>query len=367
MGPQAGVLGVTARGAIPGGAGPLPRQADVLVIGGGPAGCAAAITARREGARVLLLERDADPRERPGETLHPGIEPLLAWLGAGDVLAAATLARHRGHWVRARGQRRFLAFGADETGTWRGFQAWRQTLDAGLRARAADLGALVRSGVAASGIRRAAAGRVTGVTTRDGRTVGARVVIDASGGRHWLARALRVGVTQLSPRYLARFGYAAPAPPGRSRRLSRDPELFADARGWTWIAPLGDRGWHWTRLSFASRGTARGWMPPALAGLPPTGPPRGADVTWRRARSVTGPGWLMAGDAGAVLDPASSHGVLRALLTGARAGTLAAHACRDAAGASGAWADYDAWFRASVSRDVAALRSSYRAWSGRSG
>ncbi|HPH45296.1 MAG TPA: FAD-dependent oxidoreductase, partial [Candidatus Aminicenantes bacterium] len=34
------------------------RDVDVAVIGGGPAGLAAALGARRAGARVLLLERD---------------------------------------------------------------------------------------------------------------------------------------------------------------------------------------------------------------------------------------------------------------------------------------------------------------------
>ena len=37
---------------------------DLIVIGGGPAGCATAITAAREGARVLLLERGRYPRHR---------------------------------------------------------------------------------------------------------------------------------------------------------------------------------------------------------------------------------------------------------------------------------------------------------------
>ncbi|MGN1349078.1 MAG: FAD-dependent oxidoreductase, partial [Acutalibacteraceae bacterium] len=32
---------------------------DVLVIGGGPAGLAAAISAKRNGAEVILLEREA--------------------------------------------------------------------------------------------------------------------------------------------------------------------------------------------------------------------------------------------------------------------------------------------------------------------
>lgn len=37
---------------------------DLIVVGGGPAGCAAAITAARSGASVLLLERGRFPRHR---------------------------------------------------------------------------------------------------------------------------------------------------------------------------------------------------------------------------------------------------------------------------------------------------------------
>src|SRR3954471_20282296 len=36
---------------------PVFAEADVLVVGGGPAGCAAAVAAARAGGRVLLLER----------------------------------------------------------------------------------------------------------------------------------------------------------------------------------------------------------------------------------------------------------------------------------------------------------------------
>ena len=44
--------------------GPSPALFDLAVIGGGPAGASAAITAARAGARVLLLERGRLPRQR---------------------------------------------------------------------------------------------------------------------------------------------------------------------------------------------------------------------------------------------------------------------------------------------------------------
>ncbi|HXZ26436.1 MAG TPA: FAD-dependent monooxygenase [Terriglobales bacterium] len=51
---------------------------DLIVVGAGPAGTAAAITAARQGARVLLLERGAFPRHRVcGEFVSPESLGLL--------------------------------------------------------------------------------------------------------------------------------------------------------------------------------------------------------------------------------------------------------------------------------------------------
>src|SRR5277367_4267436 len=97
-------------------------DADVAVIGGGPAGSAAAIGCASRGLRVVLLERERFTRERPGETLHPGIEPLMAQLGLADRLAGVTGARHAGIWIEWGGPRRFEPFGGDATGPWTGFQ-----------------------------------------------------------------------------------------------------------------------------------------------------------------------------------------------------------------------------------------------------
>lgn len=54
---------------------------DLIVIGGGPAGTSAAITAAREGWRVLLLERSRFPRHKVcGEFVSTESLDLLKWL-----------------------------------------------------------------------------------------------------------------------------------------------------------------------------------------------------------------------------------------------------------------------------------------------
>lgn len=58
---------------------------DVVVIGGGPAGCAAAIALKRLGvASVRLLEAGDGTRPRFGESLPPDIRLILAQLGLAE-------------------------------------------------------------------------------------------------------------------------------------------------------------------------------------------------------------------------------------------------------------------------------------------
>ena len=333
--------------------GDRPVDADVVVVGGGPGGAAAAISAAMRGLRVVLYEREPGPRDRPGETLHPGVEPLLAQLGLGDRVAAATGVRHRGIWIEWGGPRRFEAFGEDAGNPWQGLQVWRAHFDALLLERARELGVTIRAGSAAlAPLMRD--GAVTGVRGADGE-VPARIVVDATGAARWLGRMLGVGSPPHSPRFVAKYGYVEGDCPGRDDA----PLLVGDAIGWTWSARVKPNLYQWTRVRFGESGA--GALPPAeLAGLAPVGPVRGADVTWRLAERTAGPGWFMVGDAAAALDPTSSHGVLKALMTGIMAGHLGAASLRGHAPPSEVVSAYHDWIAGWFATDAAQLRAFYR-------
>jgi flavin-dependent dehydrogenase len=289
---------------------------DVAVIGGGPGGCAAAISCAQAGLRVALVERDPFPRDHPGETLHPGVEPLLARLGVANQVLAAGFIRHEGHWVEWNAPRRFESFGEDQQGAWRGFQAWRADFDGILLQRAREVGVTIFQPCRA--IRPVVnSDCVAGVATSEG-TLPSSFVVDASGSRHWLARCLGLKVERRSPRLIARYGYAR----GECPLHDEAPSIVADDKGWTWKARVRPRLYVWTRLALHDEDIAADWLPDEFHGLQSHGKPRGADVTWRKVTPTASPGYFLVGDAASVLDPASSHGVLKAIMSG----MMAAHA-----------------------------------------
>ena len=54
------------------------KQVDIAVIGAGPIGSAMAIGLAREGFRVALVEQQASPSQKIGETLPPEIQQPLS-------------------------------------------------------------------------------------------------------------------------------------------------------------------------------------------------------------------------------------------------------------------------------------------------
>ncbi|MDE0043160.1 MAG: FAD-dependent oxidoreductase, partial [Candidatus Poribacteria bacterium] len=62
---------------------------DVIVIGGGPAGSTVATLVAEQGYRVLLLERDSNPRFKVGESLIPASYWTFERLGMLEKLEAS--------------------------------------------------------------------------------------------------------------------------------------------------------------------------------------------------------------------------------------------------------------------------------------
>lgn len=283
----------------------------VAIVGAGPAGCAAAITLAQRGVQAIILEREVFPRHRAGESLHPGMEPLLRQLGVWERVEAASCLRHAGIWVEWDEPRRFVQFGADTDGIWFGLQVIRAHFDSILLQAACELGIqFVQTAARRVFTER---GRVCGVVT-DIDEIEADYVLDASGGARWLSRQLHVESEFHSPPLVARYGYAAGHIEGEF------PAIVADDVGWTWFAQLDASTFHWTRVTEA-RDQTPARVPDLLAPLSKVRC-HGADVRWRIERTTSGRNWFLLGDAACQLDPSSSHGVMRAIMSGIMAANM---------------------------------------------
>ena len=314
------------------------KEADVIVLGAGPAGCAAAIRARQAGARVLMFDVNSRPKVSPGETLHPGIEPLLKQLGVLDQVLRAGFQRHRGIWLEDGGPRHFLPYGEDTDGRWLGFQADRRTFHRILQqAAVAAQAKLIRDSCPEAVL--VDGNRVTGVAI-NGNHFRAAWTVDATGRSAWLARKLELPVRVCSPPLGARFGWRNEEPAD----VDGQPSFAFRDDGWDWQAPLGDNRTAWVELRIGESGGRR---------------PAGLDLTWQFRPECAGPGFFLLGDAGATLDPSASHGVLRALMSGILFGHLV-EGCRGKGVAETLVLEaYRAWLCAQFEHDERRLRQHY--------
>ena len=190
-------------------------DADVIVVGGGPAGASTAWHLARAGATVLLLDRDRFPRGKPcAEYLSPEASRILHAMGALEACEQAGGAQLAGMIVRAPDGATLRGDFAAAHG-WAGFRdrglaLRRERLDAILLDRARDAGARVSEGARATGVLRDARGAACGVATlgADGaaREHRARFVVGADGIRSVVARRLGLAGRAAGPRRIAFVG-----------------------------------------------------------------------------------------------------------------------------------------------------------------
>jgi flavin-dependent dehydrogenase len=331
---------------------------DLIVVGGGPGGSSAAAIAARAGLSVLLLEADKHPRVHVGESLLPGIIPILERMGALAEIERAGFTSKTGstHWGWGLTPAWDLWFSDSELFD----HAWlvdRSRFDDILFRTAARCGAVAREHTAVKSFLRDG-DRVAGVTWRSRgddtiHEARAAVTIDASGQAALLARelGLRSHIPGLQHEASwAHFDGSGRLPPPRDRQA-----LFVAEKGcWIWHFPLGEGR---ASVGIIRLETANGAADDAfdaaiqanaqLMGVLGAGARRITPIRrlldWSyRVASVTGPGFLLVGDASGFIDPVLSTGVHLAMHAGFHAATLVAEIVKKGKPEEAARAEYQA-------------------------
>ncbi len=320
---------------------------DVVIVGAGPAGCAAAIRAASHGLTVALLEKARFPRDVPGEALHPDVESVFDALGIGTAISNPRFIRYPGWILERSGERTFIPF-SSKPGFRFGYQLWRAELDSMLLAEAQRAGVMVVQPAGRSDLI-LTDGRIVGVNV-SGQRLASRHLIDASGTTRWVSRSLGLHINRLSPRLVAEYGYVR-----GDCEFGTIPEFHEHSSGWTWLARVQMDCCQCVRLAL-DPGVDLPPLPAPFDRLPRL---RGADVTWRVVPECAGAGYFLCGDAAATLDPAAASGVARALAAGTKAADLIAHVNAGTVNEDDAAETYRHWLASEVATQALQLASRY--------
>ena len=320
---------------------------DLLIVGAGPAGAAAAYWAAKRGLEVLAVDKQHFPRDKTcGDGLTPRAVKELSDMGLEG--AFADWHRHEGLRVRAHGAVLELPWPSHPIYPDYGFVVRRRDLDSLVAERARSAGAVVRHGVEAvkplwSG------GELAGAVLRDKTTgeteqVKARYVIVADGANSRFGRALGTKRDRgLAQGMAIRTYYASPAhdDPWIESALDITDRRGNTLPGYGWVFPLGDGkvnvgiGLLSTFRDYKSVNTS--WLMeewahalPDFWGVDPASPeiapvggrlPMGGSV-----QPKAGANWLVAGDAAGTVNPFNGEGIDYAYETGRAAADIIASA-----------------------------------------
>ena len=331
------------------------HDADVVVVGAGPGGSAAAWQLAQSGVDVLLLEKSAFPRDKVcGDGLTPRAVRSLVRMGV-DTGAANGFIRNRGLRIIGGGLTLELPWPELASFPDYGLVRPRKDFDDLLARQAQKAGARLQELTTVTGPVLDAAGRVVGVTAKVGpdkrdATFRAPVVIAADGSSARLALALGIGKRDDRPMGVAVRRYYE-SPRHDDDMLESWLELRDDKGdllpGYGWVFGVGD-GTSNVGLGILNTTTAwqdtdyRKLLARWTGGMPEqwqydeehaVGPVRGGALPMGFNRSPHySRGVLLVGDAGGAVNPFNGEGIAYAMESGLLAAEVAAQALARPAG-----------------------------------
>jgi flavin-dependent dehydrogenase len=308
---------------------------DVIVIGGGPAGSTVAALLAARGKTVTLIEKDRHPRFHIGESLLPFNVPLFDKLGVKDEIERMGMPKFGIEFVSPHHEKpSLLEFG----------DGWHKDMNYSFQVRRSEFDKILFDNAKTKGAEAVEDCRVTAVDFPEGggnvvtaamtngetRQFKGRFLVDASGRDTFLASRLKLKQRNRRHESASVFGHFTGA-----ERLQGRAEghisIFWFAKGWFWFIPLSDGT---TSVGAVSRpdtfknrdGDMTALFNELIQSCPGlahrlrtatmTGPATGTGNYSYAAETLSGPGYVMIGDAAGFIDPVFSTGVYLAMNSG---------------------------------------------------
>ena len=285
-------------------------RADVAIVGGGPAGLAAAIGAARRGLDVVVLEKGDWPRDKAcGEGLMPSGLHALDRLGVRTLLDPKECAPFEGvRYVQEDGSFAEARFSASSGA---GLGIRRSALSDALVRRAGELGATLRAGATVQRLERVSDGIEIHLDGQE--TLAAKLVIAADGLASPRRHAEGLDAPARGPRRfgLRRHFRRATLGPFVEVHFSNGLEAYVTPAGAdrVGVAFLWEAGSVRQPISFESLLDCFPVLRERLAGASPDSEPRGAGPLLRQARARTADRLVLLGDAGGYVDAITGEGL----------------------------------------------------------
>jgi ABC-type nitrate/sulfonate/bicarbonate transport system ATPase subunit/flavin-dependent dehydrogenase len=368
------VMGLTASGgtAEPAGAAQEPESADVVIIGGGPAGAVLGSYLGKAGIDHLILDKAVHPRPHVGESLICSTTRVFDEIGFLPVIEREGFVRKYGAvWSRwSDPTPRVLRFapiphlGVKQDYT---YHVDRSRFDSLLLAHARSRGSRVLEGYAVTAVEFGPGGAATGVRVRSERgerVIRARIVADASGRGTLLGSQLKLKRSDPAFDQFAVHNWF--------EGMDRGPAETADyihihvlpsPRSWVWQIPISPtitsvgivtRKGDFVKTDespaefFARHVAAQPELARRLAGARPQHDfVREGNYSYSMDR-FAGDGWILVGDAARFVDPIFSSGLSVAAESAQRAASAIAQALREGDAGARAFAAYEKTVRAGV-------------------